>query len=230
MKVGDRMKKKLTLVIAAYVVLIAGLLCYAQSPRVILKNTVMPYEKDFTMPKSVKKIIFERKKINIKYNKYADVYTAKFEISKKEAANMVNQLNSDRQRYLTAVENSKGGGDEEREQLEKTTRVYNLTVFYNYKKSGNRIIQEDIWKHDKKTMIDKDSDVKGYYVTGTKLFSEDFEADEDRDVVPKNFILIYKNSDDKYYLCIKRWAYRNWDYTLREWEFKEKELKEENKQ
>ncbi len=219
------MKKKLTLVIAAYVVLIAGLLCYAQSPRVILKNTVMPYEKDFTMPKSVKKIIFERKKINIKYNKYADVYTAKFEISKKEAANMVNQLNSDRQRYLTAVENSKGGGDEEREQLEKTTRVYNLTVFYNYKKSGNRIIQEDIWKHDKKTMIDKDSDVIGYYVTGTKLFSEDFEADEDRDVVPKNFILIYKNSDDKYYLCIKRWAYRNWDYTLKKWEFKEKELK-----
>lgn len=224
------MKKKLTLVIAAYVVLIAGLLCYAQSPRVILKNTVMPYEKDFTMPKSVKKIIFERKKINIKYNKYANVYTAKFEISKKEAANMVNQLNSDRQRYLTAVENSKNGGDEEREQLEKTTRVYNLTVFYNYKKSGNRIIQEDIWKHDKKTMIDKDSDVIGYYVTGTKLFSEDFETDEDRDVVPKNFILIYKNLDDKYYLCIKRWAYRNWDYTLREWEFKEKELKEENKQ
>ena len=224
------MKKKLTLVIAAYVVLIAGLLCYAQSPRVILKNTVMPYEKDFTMPKSVKKIIFERKKINIKYNKYANVYTAKFEISKKEAANMVNHLNSDRQRYLTAVENSKNGGDEEREQLEKTTRVYNLTVFYNYKKSGNRIIQEDIWKHDKKTMIDKDSDVIGYYVTGTKLFSEDFETDEDRDVVPKNFILIYKNSDDKYYLCIKRWAYRNWDYTLKKWEFKEKELKEENKQ
>lgn len=224
------MKKKLTLVIAAYVVLIAGLLCYAQSPRVILKNTVMPYEKDFTMPKSVKKIIFERKKINIKYNKYANVYTAKFEISKKEAANMVNQLNSDRQRYLTAVENSKNGGDEEREQLEKTTRVYNLTVFYNYKKSGNRIIQEDIWKLDKKTMIDKDSDVIGYYVTGTKLFSEDFETDEDRDVVPKNFILIYKNSDDKYYLCIKRWAYRNWDYTLKKWEFKEKELKEENKQ
>ena len=224
------MKKKLTLVIAAYVVLIAGLLCYAQSPRVILKNTVMPYEKDFTMPKSVKKIIFERKKINIKYNKYANVYTAKFEISKKEAANMVNQLNSDRQRYLTAVENSKNGGDEEREQLEKTTRVYNLTVFYNYKKSGNRIIQEDIWKHDKKTMIDKDSDVIGYYVTGTKLFSEDFETDEDRDVVPKNFILIYKNSDDKYYLCIKRWAYRNWDYTLKKWEFKEKEIKEENKQ
>ena len=36
--------------------------------------------------------------------------------------------------------------------------------------------------------------------------------------------------DDKYYICIKRWAYRDWDYTLREWEFKEKELKEENKQ
>lgn len=224
------MKKKLIIAIMGYMVLVAGILCYAQSPCVVIKNTVMPYEKDFTMPESCKKILFQRKKIEVKYKKYADVYEAKFEISKKEAANMVNQLNSDRQRYLTAVENSKGGGDEEREQLEKTTRVYNLTVFYNYKKSGNRIIQEDIWKHDKKTMIDKDSDVIGYYVTGTKLFAEDFEDGEDIDVVPKNFILIYKNSDDKYYLCIKRWAYRNWDYTLREWEFKEKELKEENKQ
>ena len=78
--------------------------------------------------------------------------------------------------------------------------------------------------------MDKNGKIIGYYVTGTKLFSEDFETDEDRDVVPKNFILIYKNSDDKNYLCIKRWAYRNWDYTLKKWEFKEKELKEENKQ
>lgn len=79
-------------------------------------------------------------------------------------------------------------------------------------------------------MMDKNGKIIGYYVTGTKLFVEDFEDVEDIDVVPKNFILIYKNSDDKYYLCIKRWAYRNWDYTLREWAFKEKELKEENKQ
>lgn len=31
--------------------------------------------------------------------------------------------------------------------------------------------------------------------------------------------------DDKYYICIKRWAYRDWYYTLREWEFKEKSKK-----
>lgn len=31
--------------------------------------------------------------------------------------------------------------------------------------------------------------------------------------------------DDKYYICIKRWAYRDWYYTLREWEFKEKKKK-----
>lgn len=217
------MKKKLTLAIAAYVLMVAGILTYIYCPRTVIKNTAMWYEKDFTIPVFCK---------TVKFKQLYDIglYDGQFEVSKKEAANMVNQLNSDRQRYLTAVENSKNGGDEEREQLEKTTRVYNLTVFYNYKKSGNRIIQEDIWKHDKKTMIDKDSDVIGYYVTGTKLFSEDFETDEDRDVVPKNFILIYKNSDDKYYLCIKRWAYRNWDYTLKKWEFKEKELKEENKQ
>ena len=77
--------------------------------------------------------------------------------------------------------------------------------------------------------MDKNGKIIGYYVTGTKLFAEDFEDGEDIDIVPKNFILIYKNSDDKYYLCIKRWAYRNWDYTLREWEFKEKYIHKLNK-
>lgn len=52
-------------------------------------------------------------------------------------------------------------------------------------------------------MMDKNGKIIGYYVTGTKLFAEDFESDEDRDVVPKNFILIYKNSDDKYYICMR---------------------------
>lgn len=112
-----------------YMVLVAGILCYAQSPCVVIKNTVMPYEKDFTMPESCKKILFQRKKIEVKYKKYADVYEAKFEISKKEAANMVNQLNSDRQRYLTAVENSKGGGDEEREQLKRQRKYIILQGF-----------------------------------------------------------------------------------------------------
>lgn len=117
----------------------------------------------------------------------------------------------------------------EREQLKKTTKVYNLTRLYSYD-SAISSFACDVWEQGEKNMMDKNGKIIGYYVTGTKLFAEDFEADEDRDVVPKNFILIYKNSDDKYYLCIKRWAYRNWDYTLREWEFKEKELKEENKQ
>ena len=144
------MKKKLIIAIMGYMVLVAGILCYAQSPCVVIKNTVMSYEKDFTIPESCKKILFQRKKIEVKYKKYADVYEAKFEISKKEAANMVNQLNSDRQRYLTAVENSKNGGDEAREQLKKTTKVYNPTRFYSYdlaiSSSGC-----DVWKQGKKT-------------------------------------------------------------------------------
>ena len=44
------MKKKLIIAIMGYMVLVAGILCYAQSPCVVIKNTVMPYEKDFTMP------------------------------------------------------------------------------------------------------------------------------------------------------------------------------------
>ena len=142
---------------------------------------------------------------------------------------MVNQLNSDRQRYLTAVENSKGVGDEAREQLKKTTKVYNLTRLYSYD-SAISSFACDVWEQVEKNMMDKNGKIIGYYVTGTKLFAEDFEDGEDIDIVPKNFILIYKNLDDKYYICIKRWAYRDWDYTLKKWEFKEKELKEENKQ
>ena len=162
------MKKKLIIAIMGYMVLVAGILCYAQSPCVVIKNTVMPYEKDFTMPESCKKILFQRKKIEVKYKKYADVYEAKFEISKKEAANMVNQLNSDRQRYLTAVENSKGGGDEEREQLKKTTKVYNLTRLYSYD-SAISSFACDVWEQGEKNMMDKNGKIIGYYVTGTKI-------------------------------------------------------------
>ena len=216
------MKKKLTLAIAAYVLMVAGILTYIYCPRTVIKNTAMWYEKDFTIPVFCK---------TVKFKQLYDIglYDGQFEVSKKQAANMVNQLNSDRQRYLTAVENSKGVGDEAREQLKKTTKVYNLTRLYSYD-SAISSFACDVWEQVEKNMMDKTGKIIGYYVTGTKLFAEDFEDGEDIDIVPKNFILIYKNLDDKYYICIKRWAYRDWDYTLREWEFKEKELKEENKQ
>ena len=41
------MKKKLTLAIAAYMLLVAGILTYIYCPRTVIKNTAMWYEKDF---------------------------------------------------------------------------------------------------------------------------------------------------------------------------------------
>ena len=139
------MKKKLTLAIAAYVLLVAGILTYIYCPRTVIKNTAMWYEKDFTIRVFCK---------TVKFKQLYDIglYDGQFEVSKKQAANMVNQLNSDRQRYLTAVENSKGGGDEAREQLKKTTKVYNLTRLYSYD-SAISSFACDVWeqggkKHD----------------------------------------------------------------------------------
>ena len=43
------MKKKLTLAIAAYVLLVAGILTYIYCPRTVIKNTAMWYEKDFNL-------------------------------------------------------------------------------------------------------------------------------------------------------------------------------------
>ena len=199
------MKKKLTLAIAAYVLMVAGILTYIYCPRTVIKNTAMWYEKDFTIPvfcKTVKfKQLYEFYRLTkywycktVKFKQLYDIglYDGQFEVSKKQAANMVNQLNSDRQRYLTAVENSKGFGDEAREQLKKTTKVYNLTRLYSYD-SAISSFACDVWEQGEKNMMDKNGKIIGYYVTGTKLFAEDFEDGEDIDIVPKNFILIYKS-------------------------------------
>ena len=74
----------------------------------------------------------------------------------------------------------------EREQLKKTTKVYNLTRLYSYD-SAISSFACDVWEQGEKNMMDKNGKIIGYYVTGTKLFAEDFEDGEDIDIVPKNF-------------------------------------------
>ena len=53
------MKKKLTLAIAAYVLMVAGILTYIYCPRTVIKNTAMWYEKDFTIPVFCKTVKFK---------------------------------------------------------------------------------------------------------------------------------------------------------------------------
>ena len=68
------MKKKLTLAIAAYVLLVAGILTYIYCPRTVIKNTAMWYEKDFTIPVFCKKVRFD-------YDENTGDYIGKFKIS-----------------------------------------------------------------------------------------------------------------------------------------------------
>ena len=81
------MKKKLTLAIAAYVLLVAGILTYIYCPRTVIKNTAMWYEKDFTIPIFCKKVRFE-------YDKNTGGYIGKFKISGRTSDKLLKKLDN----------------------------------------------------------------------------------------------------------------------------------------
>ena len=60
------MKKRKKIIIctaaAALLLIVSGVLMYINSPRYIIKNTVMWYEKDFTLPLVCQKVKFKYSK------------------------------------------------------------------------------------------------------------------------------------------------------------------------
>ena len=86
------MKKKLTLAIAAYVLLVAGILTYIYCPRTVIKNTAMWYEKDFIIPVFCK---------TVKFKQLYDIglYDGQFEVSKDQAETIVKQLDDAVERF-----------------------------------------------------------------------------------------------------------------------------------
>ena len=115
------MKKELTLSIAAYVLLVAGILTYIYCPRTVIKNTAMWYEKDFTIPVFCKTVKFKQL-----YD--TGLYDGQFEVSKKQAEKIVMQLDNAVERYdLSKKQSCSELTYKEIEIKENTTDVEKLT-------------------------------------------------------------------------------------------------------
>ena len=91
---GDKVKTKIKIGIILILSLLLIIICrniYKQSPRYIIKDTVMWYEKDFTIPLFCKKVRFE-------YDDETGEYAGKFLITKKQADKIKKKLTSARAR------------------------------------------------------------------------------------------------------------------------------------
>ena len=123
------MKKKLTLAIAAYVLLVAGILTYIYCPRTVIKNTAMWYEKDFTIPIFCKTVEFKQL-----YD--LGLYNGKFEVSKDQAEKIIKQLDDAVERYEMSKKQSYSKLTyKEIEIKENTTDVRNRTNLITEKDS-----------------------------------------------------------------------------------------------
>ena len=195
---------------AALLLIISGVLMYINSPRYIIKNTVMWYEKDFTLPLFCQKIKF-------KYNKENGNYTGKFQISERDKDRLLEKLDAAQSRFASSQNalfsyTRKRLEDMEEEVLNATVLV-NLLVETKGKKVVKRedIEPEKIYPED--WMVEEDAEICAYYRTHPRYIEwvTLFQAAPIGSSEPQCYIVIYKNKHDQYYLCIKKAHFSDWD-------------------
>ena len=195
---------------AALLLITAGVLIYINSPRYIIKNTVMWYEKDFTLPLFCQKIKF-------KYNKETGNYTGKFQISERDAYRLWDKLDAANSRASLAQNAMMRAFKRQvhealKEEVLNASSVVNLLV----ETKGKKVVKKEGIEPEKiypeEWMVEEDAELLGYYCThpryieGVTLFQDALRGRE-----PYCYIVIYKNKDDKYYLCIKRTDFSDWN-------------------
>ena len=94
-KVKTKIKIGIILVLSMLMIIIWRNI-YKQSPRYIIKDTVMWYEKDFTIPLFCKKVKFE-------YDKKSGNYTGKFAISEKQKDSLSDNLKEFNERSVNVT-------------------------------------------------------------------------------------------------------------------------------
>ena len=203
----NKKSKKKTIICTAATALLLITVCvlmYINSPRYIIKNTVMWYEKDFTLPLFCQKIKFE-------YNRENGNYTGKFQISERDAYRLWDKLDAAESRASSAQNAMMRAFKRQvhealKEEIMNATGVVNL--FYTLKEFD--IEPEKIYPED--WMVEEDAEICAYYCTlpryieGVTLFQDTLGGRE-----PYCYVIIYKNKDDQYYLCIKRTDFSDWD-------------------
>ena len=199
-------KKKIIICTAAAALLLITVcvLMYINSPRYIIKNTVMWYEKDFTLPLFCQKIKFE-------YNRENGNYTGKFQISERDAYRLWDKLDAANRRASLAQNAMMRAFKRDAHEALKE-EIMNATVVINAFHIVNRdnIKLEKIYPED--WMAEEDAEICAYYRTIPRYMERvTLFQDVLRGRPPECYIVIYKNKHDKYYLCIKRTDFSDWD-------------------
>ena len=194
---------------AALLLIISGVLMYINSPRYIIKNTVMWYEKDFTLPLVCQKIKF-------KYNKETGNYTGKFQISERGKDRLMENLAAAQKRFASSqnalLSYTRKRFEDMEEEVLNASSVVNLLVETKGKKVVKREGIEPEKIYPEEWMVEEEAELLAYYYThpryieGVTLFQDTLGGRP-----PYCYIVIYKNKDDQYYLCIKRTDFSDWD-------------------
>ena len=207
------MKKKKKIIIctaaAALLLIISGVLMYINSPRYIIKNTVMWYEKDFTLPLFCQKVKF-------RYNKETGNYTGKFQISERGKDRLMENLAAAQRRFASSqnalFSYTRKLLEDMEEEVLNASSVVNLLVETKGKKVVKREDIEPEKIYPEEWMVEGDAELLAYYYThpryieGVTLFQDALRGRE-----PYCYIVIYKNKHNQYYLCIKRTDFSDWD-------------------
>ena len=204
---GDKMKTKTKtkigiILISSLFFIIMCLNIYKQSPRYIIKDTVMWYEKDFTIPLFCKKVKFD-------YDRETDTYTGKFCINEADKDKLMDKLEnaherSKEQQYIFFQQQ----GDSIRKLGEV---VLNTTVVSDNHAEKQNIDSEKIYPES--WMLEDNAELIGYYWTSPRYIESVtlFQDINEYGKIPYCYIVIYKNTEGKYYLCVKRTYFDDWD-------------------
>ena len=201
MKTKIKIKIGIILVLSMLMIIICRNI-YKQSPRYIIKDTVMWYEKDFTIPLFCKKVKFD-------YDRETDIYTGKFCINEEDKDKLMDKLEnaherSKEQQYIFFQQQ----GDSIRKLGEV---VLNTTVVSDNHAEKQNIDSEKIYPES--WMLEDNAELIGYYWTSPRYIESVtlFQDINEYGKIPYCYIVIYKNTEGKYYLCVKRTYFDYWD-------------------
>lgn len=195
------------------IVFVIGGVLYINSPRYIIKRTVMWYERDFTIPVFCKKVRFE-------YDRKTGNYTGKFKISEHQAQKIIEKLDYCKERGLKASKKNSLRDEENLESLSlgilNCTYVWTLMLRYDYEKEEwerrENVDGKDLYPED--WMIEDDAQILEIYKSHPQSWGK-YTLYKGKDVM--SYITIYKNSKNEYYFCIKYTDFSDWkgiDYSI----------------
>ena len=175
----------------------------------------MWYEKDFTIPLFCKKVKFE-------YDKKSGNYTGKFAISEKQKDSLFDNLKEFNERSVNvtnSIDKYKGNlRDLDKKTLNTTMVSYNLLYKYYFKKEKKRDDIQIDKIYPEEWMLENCDELIAIYLTEPRYIKDSCDETVLSDYsnlingkVPRCCIVIYKDKVGKYYFCIKRTDYSDWD-------------------